>query len=106
MTNRNRPLGTLHSLSDLIAALSPQVASISDAEAVLEDLLDFFEGEAGNFGVEEIDHYPADTADSCVEAEGTAWGDSLGSLLGPGLGQGGSGEFSLPSSWRGKWRRR
>lgn len=77
VTNWDWLLGTSHSFSDLLAAFLSQVACVPNTEAVLEDLLDFFKGKSRNFWVEEVDEDPAETTDGSVEAECTAWSDSL-----------------------------
>lgn len=67
----------LDSLSNLLSALLSELASISDTKAVLENFLDLLKSETRDFRVEEVDQDIADTADGCVEGEGSDGSDTL-----------------------------
>ena len=69
MANRNRLLLVPHSLLNDILPFPAEVAGISDAKTVLEDLADFFKSQPGDFGVEENDEDPADEADGGIESK-------------------------------------
>lgn len=81
MPNGDWSICALHACLDLFSSLFPQVTGISDPEAVFENFLNFFEGQARDFWVEEVDQNPADTADGSIETEGTTRSDSLSRML-------------------------
>lgn len=77
MPQRNRHLALLQPLGDDVFAVLSQLSGVADTETMLEDFSYFFQCQARDFRIEEINQDPADTTDGGVEAKGARRGHAF-----------------------------
>ena len=77
MAQWNRHLAVLQPLGDDVLAVLSQLSGVADTEPMLEDFSYFFQCQARDFRIKEINQDPADATDGGVEAKGARRGHAF-----------------------------